>query len=521
MKKIFTLAILIVVLLLLEVSVSRAATYYYVRPATGDCNYNGDGTTQNCASGIGEAGAWKGFSNVIWGGSGVGAGDTLYLGGGKTYLSEMLSIRASGSSGLPIIISVYGEGQAVVDGQNSIQFLIRGNGNDYITIDGVRGAAIDGNYDYGIKLQNPSDNGICVYDYSGPQNWLITRIECYGESLIGSDYHGGIYMGGGANIIEVSYSWIHGPIKSYSERSQQWHGTGMKIWNTPNGTNFIGVKLHHNKVEYMYHDGIATGSNSSIYNNYVKYVHGSGHSDSILIQSGSYAKIYNNYIESNDQNIYLDNLLSSTQQYIYIFNNVSYAWNGYGVVPHAEVGDWQYLYIFNNTFYDQSNSGASIRQGSGGKHLYNTYIKNNYFGPSSNGFYRVNISNSNDIFDMDYNCYSSTGYSYPDLINIASTAYTLNELKQLLNFENNGLVGTPTFADIINRDFRPISSDTMLINAGVDLSSFLDVNGDVLFTTDKNGIIRTNWDIGAYEYIASGPLPDTTPPSTPMGLTVQ
>ena len=72
MKRIF------VVFILLFFATTLSATDWYVRPAGGEYGAE-DGTAY--------ADAWDGILNVVWGGAGVVAGDTLYVCGCHLHLS--------------------------------------------------------------------------------------------------------------------------------------------------------------------------------------------------------------------------------------------------------------------------------------------------------------------------------------------------------------------------------------------------------------------------------------------------
>jgi len=91
------LALLITVLGSLLLPSLQAANWYVDNAATG--------TVHN---GTSWASAWTSFSAVVWGSSGVKAGDTLYLSGGatsKTY-TETWAVGASGTAALPIRIAL-------------------------------------------------------------------------------------------------------------------------------------------------------------------------------------------------------------------------------------------------------------------------------------------------------------------------------------------------------------------------------------------------------------------------------
>src|SRR6185312_3179166 len=88
---------------------------------------NSLGTGSN--NGTSWANAWRTIGAIVWGGSGVVAGDTLYLSGGTTSQSytgsgstTILTVGASGSFGAPITISggidSGHDGTVIIDGQS-------------------------------------------------------------------------------------------------------------------------------------------------------------------------------------------------------------------------------------------------------------------------------------------------------------------------------------------------------------------------------------------------------------------
>ena len=72
----------------------------------------GDWYVDNAASGANNgtswANAWRSPASVVWGSSGVKAGDTLYLSGGSTskIYTETWSVGASGTASNPIRIAI-------------------------------------------------------------------------------------------------------------------------------------------------------------------------------------------------------------------------------------------------------------------------------------------------------------------------------------------------------------------------------------------------------------------------------
>ncbi len=461
---------------------SFAATNWYVKAS---CGNSGDGTSPTCASSPGGVGAWKNFSDINWGG--MSANDNLLLVTGETWSGQSLNVGRSGMT-----ITVYGNGTATIDG-GTLNF----NAYPSTTIDGVRGDAVSGDYNYGLKFQNyPAGSG-CIYSSNGAtSNILVQHVECTGTQQTGGDDQGGIRLGGSMTNVELAYNYIHG------NSSGSWFISGIVAWINPGGTNPANLRVHHNKVGNLRHDGIKANGNCSFYNNEVYGVNGSGHSDSLLIQSGGNARIYNNYIhDSQDQNIYLDNLNNYGVSNFLIYNNLIVNTGGFGIVLDPEgpsgggvTNGLDNVHIYNNTFY--TTAGPSIRFGGRGS-ISNVFLKNNIFGPALySGYIQVDLPNTTfgDSGALDYNVYMTGSATSPNIVRLSSGVYTIDGLRTLSPArETHGKYAAPVFSG-----FQLSMEDTVAKDSGVSLSTY--------FISDMNGISRPQnsaWDIGAFE--ASAP----------------
>lgn len=100
-------------LLLCLLSTQAWAATWYVRPAA-DCTNNGDGTAYACAASGGAAGAWSKMSNVVWGVSGVNAGDTL-----KTCAGQSSPFTTADYDGGGLAMLDVGQSSITIDGDCS------------------------------------------------------------------------------------------------------------------------------------------------------------------------------------------------------------------------------------------------------------------------------------------------------------------------------------------------------------------------------------------------------------------
>jgi len=450
----------------------------------------------------------------------------------ETYVSP-LNIGKSGTSGSPITITVSGGGTATIDVGNGTAPAININGNSYVSVDGAYGNAVGGNTVYGIKVINIGASSYCGYEYNSGHHYRFLHIDCSGStpgSAQPDDNRGGFLLKATGNGgVEVAFNWVHGPaFPQYSNK--KWGATGVTLWASTGTSNFNDSLVHDNRVDQLYNDGIRCGSNCSVYNNEVSHIDGSGHSDSLLIQSGSYSAVFNNYVhDSGDQNIYLDNLYDSTCAHIRVYNNVVASAPGFGVVidPEGAAGQgtaasgcttgssaaWNDVLILNNTF--AQTSAASIRWSQRGT-VTNLVFKNNIFGNISDGGYQnVDLGAANTFADAnawDYNVYATTSPSYPTIA-AWKASMTLSQMRaQSPSRETNGKTGNSSYVNAGANDFHLSASDTVATGAGLNLASTY-----AFLATDKDGNPRppsggAAWDLGAY--VAGG----GNAPDAPSGL---
>ncbi len=173
--------------------------------------------------------------------------------------------------------------------------------------------------------------------------------------------------------------------------------------------------------------------------------------------------------------------------------SISGSGNGQGIYSRASAYEEQYIY--NNLIYDFNGAGTDSRgissssSSASNVHIYNntvincirgiqigssatsSYIKNNMVYGCTDAFYGTTTNAANNISETEtFGSGSST------------TSQTTAQL----------------FTDYDNDDFSVKDTDSDLYDAGTDLSAY--------FTTDIAGTTRSTWDIGAFEYVASGSI---------------
>jgi hypothetical protein len=452
-----------------------------------------DNAASGANNGTSWASAWTSFSSIVWGSSGVKAGDTLYISGGsssQTY-SSGLSVGASGTSSSRITIAV---GQDA--GHNGMVIL---SGvrltcpQSYVTIDGsVNGAShltVSGVSDLSNK-----DIGAAV---SGNGNGLRFRY------LTISLCNNCIDISG-ASTVEIDYNNFSHYLGDHAVRA------------TVSGSSFDNGFIHNNTFTfcgaYPGPDGIQTVSGMSIYSNKFECVAGtdampSGQHPDFLQITGNYLKIYDNeFINDGDSQIDYDCYANSNPHDVWIYNNIFRlnqnnkdntapdfirVYNSYGTGT-ATFNNWK---ICNNTFVDNPNNaygavniggygGLGSPTGSGNE------IRNNIWYNCSSGNHALTMTLSGWLTDNNVFYYSGSS-AQPKFVSY--TAYSDSS------------------------DYHLLSSDTVARNTGLNLSSY--------FTLDKDGKTRpaaSAWDLGAYQYSSSSggntnPLISVSPASLDFG----
>lgn len=475
-------------ILFLLLAVPAFAENLYVRP---------NGGAYGAEDGSSWTNAFDGFSDVSWGsGTGsVGAGDTLYVGAG-TYTQE-LTIPDDGSSGSPIIIRAAQETHTgTVNFNAGISFISR----SYIKLDGeYNGAAqfvvnggVEGAYsnhpDLRYVIAHSAEAG---FNFPGNVNGvngvggtfykcITTNIQGFAainftarshtarafdqvrvesctlwvNSLAGSVNGSGGIAGSGSGPDGIQGCW------------------GMTVTNTvfTNQTGTITLQ----GADYEHQDYI------QMMRGYIK-VQGCkfyGSADSAIgFDTWNGSPIYH-VIENCEFYLYRG---SGIRYYGPSFNATSLIFRGNGFYNHTSEHQWAFSYIpdggvnpslsgsfQNNVFYNCLGDGAE------GKAV------------QINGSTAATAANWN--FDYNY-----LGGSSATVDGTGGYAQTHN------------ITGTPQFVNAAGWDFRPAAGDTVLKDAGLDLSAG--------YTRDINGVLRpqgSGFDVGAHEYQVAQGAPATT-----------
>ena len=498
-----------------------AYTAAYTAPAT---NWYVDNAAAGSGNGTNWANAWTSFASVVWGASGVKAGDTLFVSGGnvsKTYVASghgMLTVGASGTSGSRITLRVgqdAGHNGNVVFNANGYMYpVLIGSGRDYVTLDGRYNGAIH------LFVTNCSQASF----WAGNDNCGVNVSYANYPAVLGVDISTpavgihGIYGNGG----EFAYNNIH----DIREES----GIRLVLRNGSSTTNYDLTTIHNNTIQVNQAggsgaDGISGCRGLTIYSNTIYGASGtlittSQHQDLIQVQA-HYVKIFNNDLyDGGDSMIDQDN---QTAGFSYggdlsVFNNTLRETNGKGglralrIYHNTLLGSVQNLYIDNNTFVDMATKTDSMSYGiaigfynGSGSTFNNVHIRNNIF---------YNCGHSNSVPVVELTGFTTTGMDADyNLINAGSSGNGSFPFTQA-----HGRTAAPSFVSYTpggaNNDLNLSNSDTAAKDNAETLSTF---------SFDKDNTLRPQgsaWDIGAYEFRTGVSLPPTVSAIIQSGVDV-
>lgn len=482
---------------------SHAASWYASTASSG------------AANGTSWANAWA-TNNIVWGGAGVIAGDTLYLDGGSTgkVYTVAFNVGVNGSSaGNRVTISVGQDanhnGPVIFDCQNDPSHLFSPstgmfvNGASYSTITGLVGT---NRYLWVINVNTDDvtrDNGIACF--AG-----IPHDQIWEGITISNANNGFIWNASSATNIVVRYNTLRYLRGDY--------GFSFKGYSTGSTTNGV---FHDNSLVLNADfsgtrggpDGLAGGGGATFHDNEVTWTNGTvvlgQHPDGVQML-GNYNKVYNNRFHNPlNSGVKFEPLTPSVTYWTenYAYNNVvdvndamyasSVTFNGKGfeLGSASSMSSVTNIVICNNTVVDLL--GLTVNGGNGtwptvpGQFL----IENNagYNCGKNVSPYGWAVGNSNLVFDFNGSVAGATGKT-PIAMDLPGngtfTSYTQTNTPAAFSF-----LGYVAYA--------PTNNFNLTANvSGRSLAS--------IFTTDINGNTRSNWTIGAFEFTGCNYSLDST-----------
>ena len=502
--KMFVRAGLTTLLILVLPHSSMAANWYVDNASTG------------ARTGTSWANAWSSFASIVWGSSGVKAGDTLYISGGsatKSY-SEKWTVGASGTAGNPITITI----DAANPNHNGIvNFDMNAEGDNgngvVITVVGKKYITFNGNVNGDRHIQINNFRNATTKDATAGIDGYDNSYIIIDHLSFTNDNNPVIFTGAntGMEIANCSFVNVRGNV-------------AIEIMS-PLETGWDSNKIHHNMIglcsagspNWSGPDGIECGFGTSIYNNiFVESVFtgvAPGQHPDMIQMGGGYIKIYNNeFRNTGDSCLDFDCWSYGSPHDVWIYNNVFHIVNTIDTSPDyfrlystsAAVTSLTNIKFMNNTFVDNTTYvGIAFRGMRGNPTASGCEIRNNLFLNVGISQYfptiAIDASSGYQLSDwaIDYNLYAGNGY-----VVFEGVGYT--PASWLAAKESHGRIGMPSLVSYswqsANNDFHLTSADTVARGAGTDLSAY--------FTSDKDGNPRPTgtWDIGAYQYTPSGEI---------------
>lgn len=490
---------------------SWAATYY-VDPETGN-----DVNVGSLASPWANLPGTVGVTGSGWPAH-VAVGDVIYVKGGTTTNKQILfdSNHYSGASSFDSIQIIsghlagtpWGTGRAIIDGQNTRYYGIGLNG---------AGVTIDG-----FEIRNiaaATNSGVCGNGSAGIETCNLMQYN------------------------EIRRCYIHDTTRSVDD-------TGHGI-ETSGGSQLI---IEYNEIG----PNIGTKGIEPYTTNYgvirYNFIHDSG--DHNICLSGNYWDVYNNLILAYGP--WAHDPISGLKingQYNDVWNNLFLCTpnggttaGGFGIEVGTQPATFpgnanRFVHNTIDGFLSTNNygqAGPGIVMSVGGA-ITNNLIANNI---------AINSHNTAGYIQLFWGSYLGSGnlFQYNDLwhssaseavVNYGGTSgpgsYTVAQFQSLVaaatnNQQINPAIAGGTKPSIINQTTGlpdtnyyalttsspaavKTTNNSIYGTSGQGYSSASDK-----FSKDILGNARTNWSMGAYEYVSGG---DTTPPAAPQGLTVQ
>lgn len=497
-----------------------------------------DNTASGSNNGTSWANAWNSFASINW--ASVGAGDTIFVSGGstsKTYTGQLAPDPSTSGTASNYIVITEGKyatpntghtGEVILTG--GILFDAAGSAApDYIKVKGFEvtgGNNISFDCDYpglskGIYLESlyihdyGSQFGIRVISYQDSLiidsciviDCLDAGGSCGGErDCIHFNYDGSSYARN--TIIRNSYfrSVSQDPV-AHNDAFQSATADGFVIYNSVfiNDSVYsqqgggIPLIISSNDIDQNDYPPVI------LFNNFV-YMGGVWYPD------GNFGKILNTRHDGNSSVNY--------QSPTYVFNNTLVA-NG----PRVSVTEQEYHIDFysNNIVASFCLPDGTFGQDwrTGGTHGWHTSL----YGSDAYSSNMYRDSTRNNLFwrqDNDQNLFGGSFFT------TGSSTISPGTWSDWLTGGGTGVNVNPLFIDNFGAEpdqgilTGQVENNSPAINAGEDLTylanwlaSTFNLPNDIkdAMLKDKNGVTRSTWDVGAYEYSDGAWTPPDTIPS--------
>ena len=497
-------------------------------------NWYVDISATGAGNGTSWADAWPDMPNVVWGSSGVTAGDTLYISGGatsQTYTNIWIA-TATGTASAPVTIRVGQDaghnGTVVFDGtelgqqfESPVAFA-RLAGNHYV-VDGSVGG------ERRMTFQNIINTNMAEGVLSGRS--LASAIYTSGSGghrvsfITASNVNNGVNFSSATNTV-VHSCWI----KARGD-------AGVRL-NNSLATGYDEHLVYSNSITVMWRDGlggpdgvqgqhgITATHNEFRIERITDEVTSGQHPDYFQVRGRWFKCLANDFENIGDSAIDMDQVyLDTAVQDVLIANNTFRITEEFDTSPEyirlyntAKVGDVVYgaayfenVRILNNTFIDNTQNANVVRlsyenDGGGTGNIIANNIFVNTGSASEVGTLRIMGlrpdavgSTPSDVVITNNLFYHPTPANFK--VDLRGVIYTGNEWKE--SVDSSTVTNAPTFvaytpSDSAN-DLRLSPSDTAARGAGLPFNSEFEVDAD----GNSRGEV---WDMGAFQVTTPGSL---------------
>jgi hypothetical protein len=506
-----------------------SGNHWYLKPDAAGLSSN---------TGTSWAHAWTNAGQVVWGGSGVKAGDTLWIGSGVD--TNRLNIQASGTATNYIRIWMTtdpdhaGSGYTMTGPQGRISI----NSNDYLWL---RGA--NTNAGAPLSLSHGVTNAVLTTNLPPMIHWTVQQTNVNTVGSLGQNCEGVII-----EFIEFDGSPDGTTVASQDGNTAiAFNGTDMT------GTNWIrycyihdmgqdGISgnnsprasineliIENNYITRLGDDGIEWSGGATVRGNRIQKTTGqNGHPDAIQCPH-DYWHIEGNIIGDFNTGLIYGGTRHYTNRYFYAINNFLYMQDTNATQHPIQAINMdqtllEYGALTNYYFSDIVISGNTIVNCNGGISFANRFAigtsTNGNGQPYTNWLNIAGLKMENNVFvgasnatsvGMSMKGLGHEGIIYTDTPVIRNNILSGNtSVRQVIwngvtyadivgytaasGHGTGNSTNQPAFKAVSSGDYSPGASDTMLIDAGLDLSAY--------FTSDITGRDRDlPFDIGAFEYI--------------------
>ena len=438
---------------MLLVASYASATDYYVRPASGEYSAEDGSDYEN---------AYDGFTDIVWADVDSGNGKLFVCG---TFYEELsIPSNTAGESGTPIhIISctiangASADDPGIINGGGTLPMAIyvgdTETSESYITIEGLE--ILNNSYSatYSAAVFSYKTSGGSVSNFT------------LKDTTIAAPYRG-IYMRICNNCLFDNVEITAGTGDSATAESDAMQlGAGTN--NIIDGCTFITDNTNESNTSHQDALQLVQETNPIVRNSYFETI---------------------NAPNSNSQTWEIEDIKTSFTAYNNVLVHRDGNTNG-AMQLYSESSGWTATtYLWNNVVYNAIGGALSFYENPANSSLTEdiSEVKNNV----------LIAGNTNQIIFLSTQLTDKTGWDYNCLYSQGTNIQGGKTWAQwtAAGYDDDGGINTDPSLDA---NYAPDAADDPVVDVGADLSGS--------FTTDKNGVTRTVFDIGAYEWVGVEP----------------